>query len=160
MKKKTVTVMTALFFLLCGACATTGGRTGVGTAASATPMSGTTEALNTSITISIYDSEDKSLLDGLIDVVNIACDDCFWNIREHFKEGLYLACHPTETLALEGVTIADFLVQNMDVLGIMDMNALLHQQSFELTILNGGVEMYDILFKPLIVKAHAGANQG
>lgn len=69
MKKKTVTLMTALFFLLCGACATTSGRTGVGTKASAAPMSGTTEALNTSITISIYDSEDKSLLGGCFELI-------------------------------------------------------------------------------------------
>lgn len=69
MKKKTVTLMTALFFLLCGACATTSSRTSVGTAASALPLSGTTEALNTSITISIYDSEDKSLLDGCFELI-------------------------------------------------------------------------------------------
>lgn len=73
MKKKTVIVMTALFFLLCGACSGSfggsGGANSVGTQASSSPLSGTTEALNTSITISIYDSQDKSLLEGCYNLI-------------------------------------------------------------------------------------------
>ena len=74
MKKKTVIVMTALFFLMTGACAglsggTAGRGTSVSTAASVSPITDITEALNTSITISIYDSTDKSLIVQCFDLI-------------------------------------------------------------------------------------------
>ena len=74
MKKKTVILLTALFFLMTGACAgLSGGTSGTGSSvsntASSSPVTDTTEALNTVITISIYDSTDKGLIVECFDLI-------------------------------------------------------------------------------------------
>ncbi len=68
MKKKSLIIMTALFMFLLGACEGAGKT--AGPAAEQKPISRTGEALNTSVSISIYDSADTALLDESFQVIN------------------------------------------------------------------------------------------
>ena len=103
---------------------------------------------------------DESLLDGLVDIVDIAREDGFGYIGEHTTEGLHLARHPAEALTLEVVTIAHLLVHDIDVLGIMYIDALLQEQGFQFAVFHGRVELANMVSEPVVAEAHAGADEG
>ena len=68
MKKKTVVILTILYMFFLGACSASGGTEVPATADK--PLSKTGEALNTSISISLYDSKDESVLNGCFELIN------------------------------------------------------------------------------------------
>ena len=47
-----------------------------------------------------------------------------WNFGQHAEKTLNLSSHPAHTLALEIVLIADFLIKDMNVGGILDKDVL------------------------------------
>ena len=67
---------------------------------------------------------DEGLLDGFVDEVDIACDDGLGNIGQQGKQALYLCRHPAKTLTLEIVFVGDFLVEDVDVGFIVDVDFL------------------------------------
>ncbi len=68
MKKKTVIIITVLYMFFLGACA--GSGSGNVPASGDKPITKTGEALNTSVSVSVYDSKDTALLDGCFEVID------------------------------------------------------------------------------------------
>ena len=66
----------------------------------------------------------EGLLDGFVDEVDIACEDGLGNIGQQGKQALYLCRHPAKTLTLEIVFVGDFLVEDMDVGFVVNVDFL------------------------------------
>ena len=103
---------------------------------------------------------DEGLLDGLVDEVEVHCRDGPGDIRQQVEETLYLGRHPTQALFLEVLLIADLFVEDMDVRLVPDIYLLLEQQGLQLAVLTGCTKLKDVILEPLIVKAHAGTDEG
>ena len=99
-------------------------------------------------------------MDGLVYVIDVAGDDGLGYVREHTEKCLHLTGHPTEALALEVVTVANFFVHYIDIFGIANKDALFQEQGFQFAVFNGRVKLVDIFLKPLVVEAHARTDEG
>ena len=102
----------------------------------------------------------ERLLDGLVDEVDIERHNGLGNVGQQVEEALNLGRHPAQTLFLEVVLVTDFLVVDMNLGLVVDIDFLLEQQGFQLAVLASGREFEDILMEPLVVEAHAAADEG
>ena len=67
----------------------------------------------------------ERLLDGLVDVVDVARDDGLGYVGQQVEQALDLCRHPAQTLLLEVLLVADLLVEDVDVGLVVDMYLLL-----------------------------------
>ena len=82
-------------------------------------------------------------------------DNGIGDLRELPEQALNLSRHPAHTLALEVVLTADFLVEHMDVRGILDEYFLPEQKGLHLTVFTGSGKHKHILLEQVVSEAHA-----
>lgn len=101
-----------------------------------------------------HGARNEGLLDGFVDEVEVEGADGMGNVGQQTEETLNLGGHPAQTLLLEVVLVADFLVVDVDVGFIADIHFLLEQEGFQLTVFTCCAELIDIVLKPLVVETH------
>ena len=102
---------------------------------------------------------DERLLYGLVDEIDVAVDDGTRNLRQLIEQTLDLRRHPPHTLALEIVLTAHFLIEDMDVGGILDKHLLTQQQGLHLAVLACSSKQKDVFTEQLIVETHTGTDE-
>lgn len=101
-----------------------------------------------------HGARNEGLLDGFVDEVEVEGADGMGNVGQQTEEALNLGGHPAQTLLLEVVLVADFLVEDVDVGFIVNIYFLLEQEGLQLTVFTCRAELIDIVLKPLVVETH------